>query len=47
MIKHNVNDVPLGNIETGFELFKEPKICITKSCVSSADSKIPKRKNAN
>ena len=33
---------PLGNIETGFQLFKTPKTCITKSCVSSADSKIPK-----
>ena len=37
-------DAPLGNIETGFQLFKTPKTCITKSCVSSADSKIPKRK---
>lgn len=37
-------DVPLGNIETGFELFKNPKPCITDSCVSSADSKIPKQK---
>ena len=38
-------DVPLGNIETGFRLFNNPKQCITESCVSSADSKIPKRKN--
>lgn len=37
-------DVPLGNIETGFKLFDKPMPCITKSCVSSADSKIPKRK---
>jgi organic radical activating enzyme len=37
-------DVPLGNIETGFKLFDAPMPCITKSCVSSADSKIPKRK---
>jgi organic radical activating enzyme len=37
-------DQPLGNIETGFTLFGEPKPCITKACVSSADSKIPKRK---
>lgn len=36
-------DVPLGNIETGFSLFDSPKRCITPSCVSSADSKIPKR----
>jgi organic radical activating enzyme len=37
-------DVPLGNIETGFKLFDKPMPCISKSCVSSADSKIPKRK---
>ena len=41
---YSCHDAPLGNIETGFNLFKEPKTCITKSCVSSADSKIPKRK---
>ena len=41
---YSCQDVPLGNIETGFTLFKAPKTCITKSCVSSADSKIPKRK---
>lgn len=38
-------DVPLGNIETGFKLFDEPKECTSPACVSSADSKIPKRKN--
>ena len=37
---------PLGNIETGFKLFDEPKVCITDACVSSADSKIPKRKSS-
>ena len=36
-------DVPLGNIETGFKLFDNPMPCISDSCVSSADSKIPKR----
>ena len=36
-------DVPIGNIETGFKLYDGPKICISPSCVSSADSKIPKR----
>ena len=41
---YSCHDAPLGNIETGFELFKTPKTCITKSCVSSADSKIPKVK---
>ena len=37
-------DKPLGNIETGFKIFDSPKPCITPSCLSSADSKIPKRK---
>jgi hypothetical protein len=41
---YSCHDVPLGNLLTGFDLFKEPKICITPSCVSSADSKIPKCK---
>ena len=36
-------DVPLGQIETGFKLFDKPTKCISQSCVSSADSKIPKR----
>jgi organic radical activating enzyme len=34
----------LGSITDGFDLFNDPKICITNSCVSSADSKIPKCK---
>lgn len=37
-------DKPLGYIETGFKLFDEPQICITKNCISSADSKIVKWK---
>jgi organic radical activating enzyme len=41
---YSCHDVPLGNIETGFKLFDAPAPCITDSCVSSADSKIPKRK---
>ena len=41
---YSCHDEPLGNIETGFTLLKQPRKCITKSCVSSADSKIPKRK---
>ena len=41
---YSCHDVPLGNIETGFELYPELKRCSTSSCVSSADSKIPKRK---
>ena len=36
-------DKPLGYIESGFKLFDRPKPCISESCVSSADSKIPKR----
>jgi len=41
---YSCHDQPLGNILTGFDLFTEPKKCITPSCVSSADSKIPKCK---
>lgn len=41
---YSCNDEPLGNIVTGFQLFDRPEPCQTGSCVSSADSKIPKRK---
>jgi hypothetical protein len=41
---YSCHDAPLGNIETGFKLFGQPMPCITNSCVSSADSKIPKVK---
>jgi hypothetical protein len=41
---YSCHDQSLGNILTGFDLFDTPKKCITSSCVSSADSKIPKRK---
>jgi organic radical activating enzyme len=37
-------DQPLGTLDKGFELFKQAQPCITPSCVSSADSKIPKCK---
>ena len=40
---YSCSDAPLGNIETGFRLFSKPMKCISGSCVSSADSKIPKR----
>ena len=40
---YSCHDIPLGTLETGFRLFDTPKICITDSCISSADSKIPKR----
>ena len=36
-------DVPLGTLDK-FKLFTEPMKCVTPSCVSSADSKIPKCK---
>jgi hypothetical protein len=39
---YSCHDEILGTIEQGFELFQKPKICITPTCVSSADSKIPK-----
>lgn len=38
---YSCHDQPLGTLEK-FELFKTPQVCITPSCVSSADSKIPK-----
>jgi len=41
---YSCHDVPLGTLTDGFELFKNPQICVTPSCVSSADSKIPKYK---
>jgi hypothetical protein len=40
---YSCHDQPLGNVETGFKLFDAPMPCSTNSCVSSADSKIPKR----
>jgi len=40
---YSCHDVPLGTLDS-FELFKEPTRCVTPSCVSSADSKIPKCK---
>ena len=40
---YSCSDAPLGNIETGFRLFSKPMKCVSNSCVSSADSKIPKR----
>jgi len=40
---YSCHDQPIGNIETGFKLFDSPRPCVSPSCVSSADSKIPKR----
>jgi hypothetical protein len=39
---YSCHDQPLGTLTEGFNLFQQPQICITPSCVSSADSKIPK-----
>jgi len=41
---YSCKDKILGTLTEGFEMFSEPKPCITDSCVSSADSKIPKWK---
>lgn len=41
---YSCHDQPLGTITDGFEIFDKPAKCITPSCVSSADSKIPKCK---
>lgn len=41
---YSCHDEILGTLTHGFKLFDKPKICITESCVSSADSKIPKCK---
>jgi len=36
------HDEPIGHIERGFMLYKEPRKCITEICGSCADCKIPK-----
>ncbi len=41
---YSCGDIPLGTISEGFKIFDKPAVCITESCVSSADSKIPKVK---
>ena len=41
---YSCHDTSLGTLTDGFELFSNPTHCITPTCVSSADSKIPKRK---
>ena len=41
---YSCSDKPLGYIFEDFKLFDKPMLCISDSCVSSADSKIPKRK---
>lgn len=39
---YSCSDEPLGTLQDGFTLFKTPSKCVTATCVSSADSKIPK-----
>jgi hypothetical protein len=39
---YSCHEQPLGTLTDGFRLFDRPQQCITASCVSSADSKIPK-----
>ncbi len=41
---YSCHDQSLGTVSQGFKLFDKPQKCITPSCVSSADSKIPKCK---
>jgi hypothetical protein len=41
---YSCHDEPIGTLSDGFKIFDKPKICITETCVSSADSKIPKVK---
>jgi len=42
---YSCHDEPIGTLTEGFKIFDRPKKCITPTCVSSADSKIPKEKN--
>lgn len=42
---HGCGDFLLGTLDDGFSLNKNAKRCVTASCVSSADSKIPKCKS--
>ena len=44
---YSCHEEPLGTLTDGFTLFKTPSKCVTPTCVSSADSKIPKTKNEN
>lgn len=41
---YSCSDIPLGYVGKSFKLFETVMPCQTKTCVSSADSKIPKRK---
>ena len=41
---YSCHEEPIGTLEKGFEIFKSARPCVTPSCVSSADSKLPKCK---
>jgi hypothetical protein len=41
---YSCHDKILGTLSEGFKLFSKPGLCITPTCVSSSDSKIPKWK---
>jgi hypothetical protein len=42
---YSCRDTPLGTLTDGFKLFSKPTACTTSTCISSADSKIPKWKS--
>jgi len=42
---YSCSDPILGTLSGGFKIFKSPVICTTNSCLSSADSKLPKVRN--
>jgi len=44
---YSCHEQPLGTLTDGFKIFDTPRLCVTPSCVSSADSKIPKVRNEN
>ena len=44
---YSCSEAPIGTLTEGFKLFDAPRRCVTETCVSSADSKIPKVKNEN
>jgi len=41
---YSCSEAPLGTLQDGFTLFKTPFKCVTDTCVSSADSKLPKER---
>jgi organic radical activating enzyme len=42
---YSCHDERLGTLTEGFTLFNEPRVCTTPTCMSSADSKVPKCKS--